>query len=167
MSYGGPVQVTGGPGTGKTVAALHRVKHLLTRSPDARVLLTTYTNALAASLRENLSFLLDQDPALLDRVDVTTVNAYAHGVVSRLDGKAPSDRGPGRASGVAARGQEARAPVDGAVPGAGVPACRPRSGPAKPGRLPRSRTPRPRQRPAVGAARAVVAGRRAVRLDAA
>ncbi|MET9124524.1 UvrD-helicase domain-containing protein [Streptomyces sp. NPDC004528] len=93
VSYGGPVQVTGGPGTGKTVAALHRVKHLLTRSPDARVLLTTYTNALAASLRENLAFLLDHDPALLDRVDVTTVNAYAHGVVSRLDGKAPSPIG--------------------------------------------------------------------------
>ncbi|WSA80458.1 AAA family ATPase [Streptomyces sp. NBC_01799] len=93
ISYGGPVQVTGGPGTGKTVAALHRVKHLLTRSPDTRVLLTTYTNALAASLRENLAFLLDNDPALLGRVDVTTVNAYAHGVVSRLDGKAPSPIG--------------------------------------------------------------------------
>ncbi|MFF4587332.1 UvrD-helicase domain-containing protein [Streptomyces sp. NPDC001388] len=90
VSFGGPVQVTGGPGTGKTVAALHRVKHLLSRSPSARVLLTTYTNALAASLRENLAFLLDNDPALLDRVDVTTVNAYAHGVVSRLDGKVPS-----------------------------------------------------------------------------
>ncbi|MEU6096197.1 UvrD-helicase domain-containing protein [Streptomyces sp. NPDC047079] len=87
VSYGGPVQVTGGPGTGKTVAALHRVKHLLTRSADARVLLTTYTNALAASLRENLSVLLDGDPSLLDRVDVTTVNAYAHAVVTRHDGK--------------------------------------------------------------------------------
>jgi hypothetical protein len=55
VSFGGPVQITGGPGTGKTVAALHRVKHLLTRAPDTRVLLTTYTNALAGSLRENLS----------------------------------------------------------------------------------------------------------------
>ncbi|WP_326574713.1 AAA family ATPase [Streptomyces sp. NBC_00481] len=96
VSYGGPVQVTGGPGTGKTVAALHRVKHLLTRSPDARVLLTTYTNALASSLRENLSLLLDGDESLLGRVDVTTVDAYAHGVVTRLDGRSPSpigDRG--------------------------------------------------------------------------
>ncbi|CAM5365631.1 hypothetical protein SVIOM342S_04993 [Streptomyces violaceorubidus] len=90
VSYGGPVQITGGPGTGKTVAALHRVKHLLSRSPDTRVLLTTYTNALASSLRENLSLLLDDDAALLGRVDVTTVNAYAHGVVTRLDGRAPS-----------------------------------------------------------------------------
>ncbi|MEU6086711.1 UvrD-helicase domain-containing protein [Streptomyces sp. NPDC047085] len=93
VSYGGPVQVTGGPGTGKTVAALHRVKHLLSRSPHTRVLLTTFTNALAASLRENLSLLLDGDQALLDRVDVTTVNAYAHGIVTRLDGKALSPIG--------------------------------------------------------------------------
>ena len=69
------MQVTGGPGTGKTVAALHRVKHLLGRSADTRVLLTTYTNALAAALRENLSLLLDGDEELLERVDVTTVNA--------------------------------------------------------------------------------------------
>ncbi|MFE4051065.1 UvrD-helicase domain-containing protein [Streptomyces sp. YIM B13518] len=93
VSYGGPVQVTGGPGTGKTVAALHRVKHLLGRSADTRVLLTTYTNALAAALRENLSLLLDGDEELLGRVDVTTVNAYAHGVVARLDGKAPAPVG--------------------------------------------------------------------------
>ncbi|MBD0421193.1 AAA family ATPase [Streptomyces sp. TRM S81-3] len=93
VSYAGPVQVTGGPGTGKTVAALHRVKHLLTRSPDTRVLLTTYTNALAASLRENLGLLLDGDASLLGRVEVTTVNAYAHGVVARLDGKVPSPIG--------------------------------------------------------------------------
>lgn len=93
VSYGGPVQVTGGPGTGKTVVALHRVKHLLTRSPSARVLLTTYTTALAAALRENLALLLDGDPALLERVEVTTVNAYAHQVVTRLDGRPPAPVG--------------------------------------------------------------------------
>ncbi|MET9131436.1 UvrD-helicase domain-containing protein [Streptomyces antibioticus] len=80
-SYGGPVQVTGGPGTGKTVAALHRVKHLLGRSEDSRILLTTYTNALAAGLREMLGLLLDEDEKLLARVDVTTVDALANGVV--------------------------------------------------------------------------------------
>ncbi|PWG12312.1 DNA helicase UvrD [Streptomyces sp. V2] len=89
-SYNGPVQITGGPGTGKTVAALHRVKHLLGRSSGTRVLLTTYTNALAAALRENLSLLLDGDEALLARVDVTTVDAYANRVVTRLDGRSPS-----------------------------------------------------------------------------
>ena len=93
VSYGGPVQVTGGPGTGKTVVALHRVKHLLSRSPGTRILLTTYTNALAASLRENLARLLDGDETLLARVDVTTVNAYAHRVVTERGGRAPSPIG--------------------------------------------------------------------------
>ncbi|MFF2303180.1 UvrD-helicase domain-containing protein [Streptomyces sp. NPDC058128] len=92
VSYKGPAQVSGGPGTGKTVVALHRVKHLLSRSPDARVLLTTYTNALAAALRENLALLLD-DEAQLARVDVTTVNAYAYRLVRDLRGRTPTPVG--------------------------------------------------------------------------
>ena len=89
VSYRGPVQITGGPGTGKTVVALHRVKHLLARSPDTRVLLTTYTNALAATLRENLALLLDDDEQLA-RVDVTTVNAFAHRTLTELAGRVPA-----------------------------------------------------------------------------
>ncbi|MGV9993545.1 UvrD-helicase domain-containing protein [Streptomyces sp. NPDC003374] len=92
-SFGGPVQVTGGPGTGKTVAALHRVKHLLGRSDDSRVLLTTYTNALAAGLRDMLGLLLDEDEKLLARVDVTTVDAFAHGVVRPASATAPKPVG--------------------------------------------------------------------------
>ncbi|MEE3922083.1 UvrD-helicase domain-containing protein [Micromonospora sp. BRA006-A] len=80
VSYNGPAQVTGGPGTGKTVVALHRVKHLLSRTPNSRVLLTTYTNALASTLRERLALLLD-DEEQLARVEVTTVNAVAHRTV--------------------------------------------------------------------------------------
>ncbi len=92
-SFGGPAQVTGGPGTGKTVAALHRVKHLLGRSGDSRVLLTTYTNALAAGLRDMLGLLLDEDESLLARVDVTTVDAFAHGVVRAGSATAPKPVG--------------------------------------------------------------------------
>ncbi|MEU2073417.1 UvrD-helicase domain-containing protein [Streptomyces sp. NPDC013489] len=88
-SYGGPVQVTGGPGTGKTVAALHRVRHLLDRSADSRILLTTYTNALAAGLRDMLGLLLDEDGKALSRVDVTTVDAFAHGVVRSKSAASP------------------------------------------------------------------------------
>ncbi|MYS22506.1 UvrD/REP helicase N-terminal domain-containing protein [Streptomyces sp. DvalAA-14] len=88
-SYGGPVQVTGGPGTGKTVAALHRIKHLLGRSEDGRILLTTYTNALAAGLRDLLGLLLEQDERLLARVDVTTVDAYANGIVRAKSATTP------------------------------------------------------------------------------
>ncbi|MEO3791311.1 DEAD/DEAH box helicase [Nonomuraea sp. B10E15] len=88
-SFNGSAQVTGGPGTGKTVVALHRVKHLLSRYPESRVLLTTYTTALAASLRENLTLLLD-DPQQLARVDVTTVNAFAYRIVRELAGRVPN-----------------------------------------------------------------------------
>ncbi|MFJ8981350.1 3'-5' exonuclease [Streptomyces sp. NPDC102282] len=58
-SYSGPAQVTGGPGTGKTVVALHRVRHLLGHLRDGdRVLLTTYTNALVTALRAELDALV-------------------------------------------------------------------------------------------------------------
>lgn len=92
-SYGGPVQVTGGPGTGKTVAALHRVKHLLGRSDNSRILLTTYTNALAAGLHDMLGLLLDEDEKLLTRADVTTVDAFANGVVRAGSAHAPKPIG--------------------------------------------------------------------------
>jgi hypothetical protein len=81
-SYSGPAQVTGGPGTGKTVVALHRVRHLLTFLRDGeRILLTTYTNALVAALRSGLAALVE-DEELRDRVDITTVDALASRVVS-------------------------------------------------------------------------------------
>ncbi|MFJ6579555.1 UvrD-helicase domain-containing protein [Streptomyces sp. NPDC091368] len=88
-TFGGSAQVSGGPGTGKTVVALHRVKHLLQRSPEnRRILLTTYTTALARTLRESLTLLLE-DKELLRRVDVTTVDALARDVVRRRRGSVP------------------------------------------------------------------------------
>ncbi|MFE9365270.1 UvrD-helicase domain-containing protein [Streptomyces sp. NPDC006978] len=82
----GPAQTTGGPGTGKTVVALRRVKHLLDRAPDTCVLRTTYTGALARFLQSSLAL-------LLDRVDVTTVDAVAHRVVRQLRGNPGTARG--------------------------------------------------------------------------
>jgi hypothetical protein len=90
--YSGAAQVTGGPGTGKTVAALHRVRHLLRtdRESDGRILLTTFTNAMADALRQNLALLLgDADKGLLSRVDVTTVDALASRVIREARGIAP------------------------------------------------------------------------------
>lgn len=47
----GTMKVSGGAGTGKTVAALHRMKYL-TSKPDAKVLFTTYTRTLRENLEE-------------------------------------------------------------------------------------------------------------------
>lgn len=83
-SYSGPAQVTGGPGTGKTVVALHRVKHLLGHLRDGdRILLTTYTNALVNALRSGLESLVD-DSELRERVDVSTVDGFASRVVAEV-----------------------------------------------------------------------------------
>ena len=51
--YKGTMKVSGGAGTGKTVAALHRLKHL-SANPDSKILFTTYTR----TLRENLEDLV-------------------------------------------------------------------------------------------------------------
>ncbi|GAA3740044.1 superfamily I DNA/RNA helicase [Spinactinospora alkalitolerans] len=85
-SYPGSYQVTGGPGTGKSVVAMHRVRHLLNHlRPGERILLTTFTNALVSALRSGLTELV-ADPDLLERVDVTTVNAQAGRVLTEAAG---------------------------------------------------------------------------------
>lgn len=53
-NYQGAVKVSGGGGTGKTVAALHRLKRLATDAPRESVLFTSYTNALIDNIKEKL-----------------------------------------------------------------------------------------------------------------
>jgi superfamily I DNA/RNA helicase/mRNA-degrading endonuclease RelE of RelBE toxin-antitoxin system len=81
--YRGPVKVSGGPGTGKTVVALHRVKHLastLEPGTDRPVLLTTFNRNLAADLRTRLLALAG--PELADRVDIVNIYRLASRVVA-------------------------------------------------------------------------------------
>jgi len=86
-SFGGPARVTGGPGTGKTVVALHRAVHLARSSPaDRSVLLTTFTRTLASSLEDNLRILVD-DETLLRRIDVRNVDQLAYRIASAEHGK--------------------------------------------------------------------------------
>lgn len=53
-SWNGPYRLTGGAGTGKTVVLLHRARHLASRRSHAKIILTTYTRALADNLRRDL-----------------------------------------------------------------------------------------------------------------
>ncbi|MCN0179972.1 UvrD-helicase domain-containing protein [Salinispora arenicola] len=80
--YNGPVRVSGGPGTGKTVVALHRVKALadaLPASSRPQILLTTYTNALA----DLLARLLDDlgGPDLTAKVDILNIDKVVRDVL--------------------------------------------------------------------------------------
>ncbi|MFM9101535.1 MAG: UvrD-helicase domain-containing protein, partial [Cyanobium sp.] len=69
-SFNGPTRVQGSAGTGKTVVALHRAVHLARSNVDARVLLTTFSDPLAALLQDKLHRLVQGEPHLLERLDV-------------------------------------------------------------------------------------------------
>jgi mRNA-degrading endonuclease RelE of RelBE toxin-antitoxin system len=73
--YTGPVRVAGSAGTGKTIVALHRAAYLARTHPDARVLLTTFSDTLADALRTKLKRLLGNEPRLAERIDVHSLNA--------------------------------------------------------------------------------------------
>src|SRR5271166_5066159 len=73
--YGGPARVSGSAGTGKTIVALHRAAHLARVNPDARVLLTTFSDTLANALQTKLRRLLGNEPRLAERIDVHSLNA--------------------------------------------------------------------------------------------
>jgi mRNA-degrading endonuclease RelE of RelBE toxin-antitoxin system len=74
-SYSGPARVSGSAGTGKTIVALHRAVTLAKAHPEARVLLTTYSDTLAHALQTKLRRLIGNEPKLGDRIDVYSINA--------------------------------------------------------------------------------------------
>lgn len=75
--FNGPARVLGGAGTGKTVVAMHRAKHLaanvFTKSTD-RILLTTYSKTLANNLRNNLQSLCGPE---FERIEVIHLHSWA------------------------------------------------------------------------------------------
>src|ERR1035437_6131583 len=73
--YSGPARVSGSAGTGKTVVALHRAVFLARANPDARVLLTTFSDALANSLRGQLRRLISNEPRIGERLEVQALDA--------------------------------------------------------------------------------------------
>ena len=72
--YNGPARVAGSAGTGKTVVALHRAVHLARTNPDARVLLTTFSDTLANALRVKIGRLAGGEPRMHERVDVRAID---------------------------------------------------------------------------------------------
>jgi len=73
-AYNGPARVSGTAGTGKTVVALHRAVFLARSNRESRILLTTFSKALANSLRTKLFRLLSNEPRLGDQIEVMSIN---------------------------------------------------------------------------------------------
>ncbi|HQY92433.1 DEAD/DEAH box helicase [Caldilinea sp.] len=81
--FNGPARVLGGAGTGKTVVAMHRARHLartVFTAPDDRILFTTFTRNLAANIRQNLENLCGAEMA---RIEVTNLHAWAVALLRR------------------------------------------------------------------------------------
>ena len=73
--YSGPARVSGSAGTGKTIVALHRAVHLARANPDARVLLATFSDALANALRVKLGRLVHNQPSIAERLEVHSMGS--------------------------------------------------------------------------------------------
>ena len=73
--YSGPARISGSAGTGKTIVALHRAVFLARANPDARVLLTTFSDTLANALRTKLRRLISNEPRLGERLEVHAMSA--------------------------------------------------------------------------------------------
>jgi len=76
--YNGPARVSGSAGTGKTIVALHRAVFLARTNPDARVLLTTFSETLANALRTKLRRLISNEPRLGERLEVYAMEGIGH-----------------------------------------------------------------------------------------
>lgn len=83
-SFGGPARISGSAGTGKTIVALHRAAFLARRNPEARVLLTTFSDTLASVLRTKLHRLISGEPRVGERIEVAALDAIAERLHNRM-----------------------------------------------------------------------------------
>jgi hypothetical protein len=87
-SYNGPARVSGSAGTGKTIVALHRAVYLARHNPDARVLVTTFSETLANLLRQKLLRLVEGQPLLGERIEIYAIDALGQRLYERNIGPA-------------------------------------------------------------------------------
>lgn len=86
-TFTGPTRVSGSAGTGKTIVALHRAVHLARVNPGSTVLLTTFSKALANSLRAKLASLVGGEPAIAARIVVKAISAVGYDLYSERFGQ--------------------------------------------------------------------------------
>ncbi|MGW5454750.1 3'-5' exonuclease [Nocardia sp. NPDC003979] len=98
----GAFRLSGGAGTGKTVVALHRARHLAARNPGARIVVTTFNKTLAKSMQDDL-LTLDPNITIAAKpgdpgVYVAGIDSLASAILSRrkdLDAAFDAVFGPG------------------------------------------------------------------------
>jgi superfamily I DNA/RNA helicase/mRNA-degrading endonuclease RelE of RelBE toxin-antitoxin system len=74
-NFNGPARVLGGAGTGKTVVAMHRAKHLASQCTENELILfTTFTKSLVHDIKHNLQKICTYDE--ISRIKVVHLDAW-------------------------------------------------------------------------------------------
>jgi mRNA-degrading endonuclease RelE of RelBE toxin-antitoxin system len=85
--FSGPARAFGSAGTGKTIVALHRAVHLARTQPESRVLLATFSETLANTLRARVRLLLGNEPRIGERLEVHSIGAIGRRLFEAQLGK--------------------------------------------------------------------------------
>ena len=85
--YSGPARIAGSAGTGKTIVALHRAVFLARQHPQAQILLTTFSDALANALQVKLTRLVGHQPEVSSRIRVCSIRKIASELYSQSFGQ--------------------------------------------------------------------------------
>lgn len=90
-SFSGPARVAGSAGTGKTIVAIHRAVRLARDNPNAKVLLASFSEPLAAELAKKVLVLAPETGGVVPRITTTSFQTIAeqmfqleHGVRPRI-----------------------------------------------------------------------------------
>lgn len=90
-SFSGPARVAGSAGTGKTIVAIHRAVRLARDNPNARVLLASFPDLLAAELAKKVLVLAPETGGVVPRITTASFQGIAeqmfqlqHGVRPRI-----------------------------------------------------------------------------------
>jgi len=86
----GPTRVSGSAGTGKTIVGLHRAVYLAHHYPDANILLTTFSPALANALATKLDRLVGNQPSVKSRIHVKAIREVARKLYTAIFGTSPA-----------------------------------------------------------------------------
>ncbi|HEY3798519.1 MAG TPA: 3'-5' exonuclease [Caulobacteraceae bacterium] len=88
-AFNGPARAAGTAGTGKTVVALHRAARIVRADAGARLLLTTFSEPLAANLASKLGVLVSAAAVRPPQVTVAAFEVAAHDLFLLAFGRRP------------------------------------------------------------------------------
>jgi hypothetical protein len=90
-SFSGPARVAGSAGTGKTIVSIHRAVRLARDNPNAKVLLASFSEPLAAELAKKILVLAPETGGVVPRITTASFQGIAeqmfqleHGVRPRI-----------------------------------------------------------------------------------